>query len=120
MGFYEWLSLFVSIVAIIHEIANIRNHDLSFIFRYLLVFFLFQNLQIFSNNIINYMFLETISIGYIIYVISFKMVGVIMAFSSNYDRDNWKIIYLIIYTIISLILFFIMRKLQTEGYIPIN
>lgn len=43
-----------------------------------------------------------------------------MVFSSNYDSDNWKIIYLIIYTIISLILFFIMRKLQTEGYIPIN
>lgn len=116
------LGVFVTIVSIITfvcQFIGIKYKRFSFIFRYFLVGILFWDLEIFSNEILNFFVLETISIGFVIYVLSYCMVKIVMIIIPSHKRSSWRIAYFIIYVVIAFLLWCIFRILSKNGLLPL-
>ena len=115
----ETILFILSIASFIHEILGIRKKRFSFIFRYFIVLLLFKNIDVFNNGWLNFWLTEMISIGFIIYVISYGIVGLLMVFSDVYEKVTWQVVYFIVYIIVTLIVWLISLLLVRLGILPI-
>ncbi len=119
MNALGWTLTGFSAITFIGQLIGIKNKRFSFIVRYILVGWLFWDLEIFSNEILNFFLLETISIGFIIYVLSYCIVPVVMIIIPSYKRSSWRIVYFIIYVVIAVLLWGIFKLLSKNGILPL-
>ena len=120
MSVLGWILSIVSAITFVCQFIGIRSKRFSFIFRYFLVGFLFWDLEIFSNEVLNFFLLETISIGFIIYVLSYCLVPVVMIIIPSHKWSNWRIAYFIIYVVIAVLFWGIFELLSKNGILPLT
>lgn len=120
MSVLGWILTIVSAITFVCQFIEIKNRRFSFIVRYILVGWLFWDLEIFSNEILNFFLLETISIGFAIYVVSYCVVRIVMVFIPTHEKSCWKIVYFIVYIVIAFLLSFIFRVLSKNGVLPLT
>lgn len=115
----EIFFLIISLVGIIKDIFNIKRLNFSFLLRYFFVMFIFRNLEIFESNILNFFIVEAISIGTIIYFISYIVTGIIIRIFDIDDTAIRRIIYFFVYVIITFLLGGLMNLLASKGILPL-
>lgn len=120
MNALGWVLTIISIITFICQFIGIKNKRFSFIVRYILVGWLFWDLDIFSNEILNFFLLETISIGFVIYVLSYCIVPFVMIIIPSHKRSSWRIVYFIIYVAITFILWGVFKILSANGILPLT
>jgi len=113
------LILLLSTIIFIKDLTGIKKLRFSFIIRYIFVGILFKDLEVFSNQILNFFVVEAISIGTIIYILSYSISGIIFLLTNIKDTMIRKTIYFIVYIVLAIILWVISLILNENGYLPI-
>lgn len=96
-----------------------KKKSMSFIIRYAVVYLLFKPIEIVDIGFVNSLIFKLVSIGTVLYSLSYSFVGVLMFFSSNYNRDFWRSVYFIVYIVFTIIIYLIVIALSRSGVIPI-
>ena len=115
----ELLIILLSIYSFVSEMISLKKLRFTFFIRYFWVMILFKDLEIFSNEFLNFFILEAISIGSVIYVISYAIVGIFILIFTIDDTTIRRIIYFFAYILVALILYIICLILSVNNILPI-
>lgn len=119
MNSIEILISIISLLSILDFILDIKNKTFSFLIRYLYVAYLFRDLQVFSNEILDFFICEMISIGAIIYVVAYFLNGILMKSLKIKDRGIWRFTYFLIYIFVANLLFNFLNVMSLENLLPL-
>lgn len=110
----------ISCVNFLYDLTtSLINKRYSFIIRYVIVFILFMDLTIFSNELVNYWITEKLSVGFCIYYLSYGIVGLLNIRLRINDRKSLKTVYFVVYIVIAFILWILMSILNFLNLLPI-
>ena len=119
MNSVEILISIISLLSILDFILDIKNKSFSFLIRYLYVAYRFRDLQVFSNGILDFVVCEMISIGSIVYIISYFLNGILMKSLKIKDRGTWRFTYFIIYIFVVDLLYTFICAMRSENMLPL-